>query len=137
MERVTLKGSCLCHAVQYEASGEPQKFYHCHCSRCRKSTGTGHATNLMMMHAKLVFTSGESLVKEFKVPDAKRFARQFCEQCGSPLPRYVPEAGFVIIPAGSLDDSVPIKPQARIFWDSRADWSCDGDSLPRFAEYPG
>ena len=51
--------------------------------------------------------------------------------------RFVPETGAVVIPAGSLDSEPPIKPQARIFWDSRADWSCDGDALPRFAEYPG
>jgi hypothetical protein len=41
-----------------------------------------------------------------------------------------------MIPAGSLDDEAPIMPQARIFWGSRADWSCDGDSLPRYSEYP-
>ena len=48
---------------------------------------------------------------------------------------FVPELNGAVIPAGSLDDEIPIKPQARIFWDSRADWSCDGDTLPRYAEY--
>jgi len=132
-----LQGSCLCGAVKYEVSGIPQRFYHCHCSRCRKASGTGHATNLMMSDAKLVFVSGESLVKQFKVPEAKRFARHFCSNCGGPVARFVPQLNAIVIPAGSLDGEVPIKPQGRIFWDSRADWSCDGDSLPRFAEYPG
>lgn len=137
MSQVMLKGGCLCGAVKYEVTGVPQRFYHCHCSRCRKSSGTGHATNLMMSDAKLVFTSGESLLKQFKVPEAKRFTRQFCRNCGGSVARFVPETNAVVIPAGSLDDKIPIKPQARIFWDSRTDWSCDGDSLPRFSEYPG
>lgn len=136
MPQVTLKGSCLCGSVRYEASGDPQRFYHCHCKRCRKSTGTGHASNLFLADARLVFTEGEALVKHYKVPEAKRFTRQFCGNCGSSVPRFVPELNMVMIPAGSLDGEAPIQPQARIFWDSRADWSCDGDALPRHAEYP-
>ena len=137
MAHTTLKGSCLCGAVRYEASGDAQRFYHCHCGRCRKSSGTGHATNLMLTGAQLVFTAGESLLKRYKVPEAERFTRQFCSQCGSSVARFVPEIDAVVVPAGSLDCEPPLQPQARIFWDSRADWSCDGDALPRFAEYPG
>lgn len=136
MSKVTLKGGCLCGAVRYQASGDPQRFYHCHCARCRKSSGTGHASNLFLSNATLIFTHGESLLKRFKVPEAQRFTRQFCSECGSAVARFVPEIDGVMIPAGSLDDPAPIEPQARIFWDSRADWSCDGDSLPRYAEYP-
>ena len=136
MSQVTLNGSCLCGAVQYEVTGDPQRFYHCHCSRCRKSSGTGHASNIMMTSATLVFSHGESRLKQFKLPEAKRFSRQFCTECGSPVVRFVPELNAVVIPAGSLDDSVPIKPQARIYWDSRTDWTCDGDTLPRFPEGP-
>lgn len=133
---ITLSGGCLCGAVQFEVGGILSRFYHCHCSRCRKSSGTGHASNLFMLRATLRFTAGESILKQFKVPDAKRFTRQFCSHCGSQVARFVPELDGVVIPAGSLDSAIPIKPQARIFWDSRADWSCSGDPLPCFAEYP-
>jgi len=75
-------------------------------------------------------------LKKFKVPEAERFTRQFCENCGSSVARFVPEMNAVFLPAGSLDSEPPIKPQARIFWDSRAEWTCDGDALPRYAEYP-
>lgn len=136
MNQVTLNGSCLCGAVRYEVSGDPQRFYHCHCTRCRKSSGTGHATNLMLTHAKLVFLSGESLLKRYKVPEAERFTRQFCGECGSSVARLVPELDAVVVPAGSLDCAAPIQPQARIFWDSRAEWSCSDEALPRHAEYP-
>jgi hypothetical protein len=136
MSQVTLKGSCLCGTVQYEVSGDPQRFFHCHCARCRKSSGTGHATNLFLGNAKLVFTQGEPMVKQYKVPEAKRFTRQFCANCGSSVARAVPELESVMVPAGSLDSEAPIQPQARIFWGSRATWSCDGDAVPRYEEYP-
>jgi hypothetical protein len=122
--------------VQYEISGEPTRFYHCHCTRCRKSSGTGHATNLFLQPASLVWLRGEELVRSFKIPEAKRFTRQFCANCGSGLPRQVKDTDIVIAPAGSLDSEPAIRPQARIFWNSRAGWSCHGDDLPVYPEYP-
>lgn len=136
MNQVTLNGSCLCGEVHYVVIGEPRRFYHCHCARCRKSSGTGHASNLMIASAQLTFSKGESLLKSYKVPEAKRFTRQFCSNCGTSVARFVPELDIVVVPAGSLDSEAPIKPQARIFWNSRAEWSCDGDKSPRYAEYP-
>jgi hypothetical protein len=131
------RGSCLCGSVQYEITGEPKKFYHCHCSRCRKASGTGHASNLLLQPGSIRWIRGEELVRSYKIPEAKRFTRQFCMTCGSPLPRQVKDTELVIIPAGSLDNEPMIKPQARIFWDSRASWSCHGDDdLPVHAEYP-
>ena len=78
----------------------------------------------------------EELIESYKVPEAKRFTNCFCRVCGGRVPRYVKETDSIVIPAGSLDSDPPIHPQARIFWDSRASWSCDGDSLPVHSEYP-
>ena len=136
MTQISVKGSCLCGAVTYQLSGEVNRFYHCHCRRCRKATGTGHATNVMVKVDEFTWTQGEDLLNRFKVPDAERFYTQFCSQCGSAMPRSVPEIGMVVIPAGSLDSEIELQPQARIFWDSRSPWSCAGDELPVYAEYP-
>jgi hypothetical protein len=134
MSQTLLKGSCLCGAVRYEVTGEPQRFYHCHCSRCRKATGTGHASNVFLQPATLQWLSGEEHVRAFKVPEAQRFTNTFCATCGGPLPRQRAD-DVVVVPAGSLDDTPPITPQARIFSASRASWSCSGDDLQSYAEY--
>jgi hypothetical protein len=136
MSSVSLNGSCLCGAVRYEVRGEPVRFYHCHCGRCRKASGTGHASNIMLKPGEVSWLQGEDRLVRYKVPEAERFATCFCSVCGSPLPREVPELGLAVIPAGSLDSLPPIRPQARIFWDSRVDWSCDAGDLPVFSEYP-
>jgi len=136
MTDTSLTGSCLCGAVQYEISGAAQRFYHCHCQRCRKLTGSGHASNLLVTpESCLTWLAGEELLKRYKVPEAERFYNCFCSQCGSPMPRVVPQMDGVIISAGTLNDEPPIQPGARIFWDSRAQWSCV-DELPVHAEYP-
>jgi hypothetical protein len=132
----TVSGSCLCGGVRYTVSGEAQRFYHCHCSRCRKVSGTGHASNLFVQ-GTLTWNSGEELIRTFKLPEAARFANSFCEVCGSRMPRFIEKVGMVFIPAGSLEDEPDIRPQARIFLDSRANWSCDEAALPGFEQYPG
>ena len=136
MTFTSLRGACLCGAVRYEAAGEPLRFLHCHCSRCRKATGTGHASNLFLQPGTLRWLSGEEQLRSFKPPGAQRFTNAFCMVCGSRLPRLAAGSDVVVIPAGSLDDDPPIRPQARIFQGSRAPWSCADDGLPAHAEYP-
>jgi hypothetical protein len=136
MSKQTLTGSCLCGALKYSVSGEPTRFMHCHCSRCRKATGTGHATNLFVNDAALDWTGDTDLIKSYKVPEALRFARAFCAVCGGPLPREIKEMSMVFIPAGTLDVEPNIRPQARIFLASKASWSCTGDDIPGFPAYP-
>ena len=135
MSEQTLKGSCLCGALQFVVTGEPSRFYHCHCSRCRKSTGTGHASNLFVTNGELAWTGDKALIKTFKLPQAQRFTRTFCSRCGGPLPREAGDTNLIFVPAGTLDDEPNIKPQARIFQTSKAAWSCTGDGVPCFAEY--
>ena len=79
---------------------------------------------------------GEELLQRYKLPEAERFSTCFCTRCGSPMPRQVPELHLLVIPAGSLDSMPWIEPEARIFWGSRAEWSCAAGDLPVFAEYP-
>jgi hypothetical protein len=85
MSQTTLKGSCLCGAVKYEVTGDPKRFYHCHCSRCRKATGTGHASNLFLQPAALRWLSGEQQIRAFKVPEAKRFTNCLLRYVRRPL----------------------------------------------------
>ncbi len=134
MATTVLQGSCLCGAVKFEASGEPTRFVHCHCSRCRKATGTGHASNIFMQPGTLTWLAGEQSKSAYKVPTAQRFTNTFCTTCGSRLPRQAGDA--VIIPAGSLDTEPPLRPQERIFYGSRAQWSCEPGGLPAHDEYP-
>ena len=134
MAEMTLSGSCLCGAVHYEVTGTPLRFLHCHCARCRKATGTGHATNLILKADSIDWKEAEPSISRYKLPDAERFGTVFCTSCGSLLPREGPE--MVVVPAGSLDTAPDIEPQGRIFWSSRASWSCADAALPTFSEYP-
>ena len=131
-----IEGGCLCGATRYVVRGPWLRFVHCHCSRCRKATGTGHATNLFADPNNLDWLSGDANVKRYDLPSAESFAVSFCRACGAPLPHLTRSGSAWVIPAGSLDSEPTMVPSARIFWSSRAAWSCCRDALPCFDTYP-
>jgi hypothetical protein len=131
-----LRGSCLCGGVTYEVRAPFIRFAHCHCARCAKATGSGHATNLYVVPDRFRWTAGAELTIRYDLPTALSFATTFCRRCGSPLPHHTRSGREIVVPAGSLDDVPSLQPRGRIYWDSRAPWSCDGDDLPRSPEYP-
>jgi hypothetical protein len=128
-------GSCLCSSVSYEVRKPYLRFAHCYCGRCRKATGSSHATNLYVEPRQFSWLVGEHLTKRFDLPTAQSFATTVCASCGGPLPHFTRSGREVVIPAGTLDTTPDILPQANIFWGSRASWSCSGGDVPSHAEY--
>ena len=131
---MSITGSCLCGAVTFEISGAFEGFFLCHCSRCRKGTGSAHASNMFSRTASLAWLSGKDKVRLYRVPDT-RHQKSFCEQCGSALPRVEPD-GVLVAPAGSLDGDVLVRPNAHIFFASRANWDDRLEDVPKVAALP-
>lgn len=131
----TASGSCLCGTVKYEVSGSFERFFLCHCSRCRKGTGSAHAANLFSSSATLTWLSGADSIKAYKVPSA-RHSRTFCTECGSAVPKIQPN-GMVMVPAGSLDSPIDIRPDAHIHCASRANWDDHLEDVPQMDGSPG
>lgn len=129
-------GSCLCGAVRFEISGAFDNFFLCHCSRCRKGSGSAHGANLFATQASLAWQSGADRVATYQVPGS-RHARSFCTVCGSALPMLQLDGALLVVPAGSLDGPVPIRPNAHLCWDSRADWDEGLDAVARLGGLPG
>jgi hypothetical protein len=126
-----LRGSCLCGGVEFSVALPFESFRHCHCSRCRKATGTAHATNAVVKADALEWRRGQELVVRYDLPTAKSFATSFCGRCGSPLPHLTRSGQQVIVPAGAFDEELPIKPRVHVHWTSRAGWyDRGGNELP-------
>ncbi len=130
------KGSCLCNAVTYQYSGPAFVFQYCHCSRCRKFTGSAHAANIIVDPRQFEWLSGEDMVGRFEHPEAKHFATCFCTRCGSSLPWMTKSARSVVIPAGTLDEDPGIKPVHNIFWHDRAPWREEVGDLIKYDGLP-
>ncbi len=130
------KGSCLCNEVQYEITGSLGVFQYCHCSRCRKFTGSAYAANIIVAPNQFRWLEGEELLGRYEVPEARHFATSFCKNCGSSLPWLAKSGKSVVIPAGTLDGDPEIRPFQNIFYGSRADWYQEASELIKYDELP-
>ncbi|AXQ31346.1 GFA family protein [Solimonas sp. K1W22B-7] len=128
-------GSCLCGAVRFEVEGDFQRFYLCHCEYCRKDSGSAHAANLFSSTARLSWISGEGQVRQFTLPST-RHSRSFCSTCGSALPGTQMDGALLVVPAGSLDGEVRIRPDAHLFISSKAGWDEALETIPKMEKFP-
>ena len=130
------KGSCLCGAITYEFDDPVAGFHYCHCPRCRKATGSAHASNIFVTPDQFRWITGEEQVKRYDLPEARSFATCFCMICGSPLPHATRSSKKIVIPAGSLDDDPTIKPQYGIWWSARAPWYLGTADIREYEQEP-
>ena len=129
------KGSCLCGAITFEIEGDFENFYLCHCERCRKDTGSAHAANLFSSTAKLRWLSGQEKSKTFNFR-SEGHIKSFCTNCGSALPNVQMDGTLLVVPAGSIDSDINIKPQGHIYYANKANWDTELEKVPKFEELP-
>ena len=132
----TCKGSCLCGKITYEVIGPFDRFRMCHCPRCRKATSTAHASNIFTKADSIKWLSGSDNMKRFDLPNAGRFSKSFCVDCGSAMPYISRDGKDLVIPAGTLEDDPQIRPEGNIFWPVRAPWYDEGLGATHYDKYP-
>jgi hypothetical protein len=125
-----LQGSCLCGGIRFEISGAVAGINQCHCSLCRKVSGTGSIAKIPVSADQLKWLSGEELVRTYARPSGYSVA--FCGVCGSPAPDPNAARTRYGIPAGLLDGDPPLRVIEHIFVGSKAQWEAISDDAPRF-----
>lgn len=136
MENSKISDSCLCGEITYQFVGPIKVFQYCHCSRCRKFTGSAHASNIIIDPEQFQWLSGEESVGRFELKETKHFATSFCKRCGSSLPWRTKSAKAVVIPAGTLDDDPKVKPIHNILFANKAPWFKGVGDLDKYEGLP-
>ncbi|MDP2571989.1 GFA family protein [Vibrio penaeicida] len=128
------KGSCLCGSVELSIQGKITDIIHCHCSLCRKSSGTAFATNGFVNTSDFEITKGKELLSFFEVKPGKK--RHFCKQCASPIYSSNDENPSQIrIRLGILDSDIEEKPISHNFVTSKANWDSLNEELPHYERH--
>ena len=133
---VVFEGGCLCGTVRYASTMEPQMTGHCHCVDCRKSSGSGHCTHVVLP-ASAFSVTGEVRFYDRKADSGNMVRRGFCPNCGSAL--YSLNSGgtaLVFVRASSLDDPEMVKPQMVVYSSRAPSWDHVDPNLPAFPEMP-
>jgi hypothetical protein len=130
-----VRGSCFCGGIAIEIE-RVALMRHCHCSSCRKETGSAFGTLAVVEPQHFRFARGEELIQYYRYPPDG--VRAFCRVCGSKAPLRLLGDTIVAVPAGLLDDDPGVRPVLHQFVGSRACWWDIGDALPRFEAWvPG
>lgn len=125
------KASCLCKAVEVEIRGPISDIIHCHCSLCRKSTGTAYATNGFVLWSDFVILSGEEALNIFEFKPGRK--RHFCKHCASPIfSSNESDPKRVRLRLGILDSDIKERPISHNFVSSKANWDDLDAPLPRY-----
>ena len=130
----TLTGKCFCGAVQYAVADEFRYAMNCHCSNCRRTTGSAFKPFAGIEREKFAVTQGKDGLLIYggdKAHDAH------CGKCGSLLYSVVRDGAWVHVTMGTLVDDPAIRPSRHIFVGSKAPWHEITDDLPQYRGHIG
>lgn len=129
MSNSIMRGHCLCKAVQYAVSGQPNWCAHCHCGDCRRHTGSAVATFVGVEKDSLTLTTGE--FERFE--SSPGVYRSFCAKCGTPMAYERNDLPTEIhLYLGTLEHPEEISPTLEVFCRERLPWlklTVDGPSF--------
>lgn len=126
-------GSCLCGQITFTMKGPVDDYGYCHCSMCRKASGSAHSANVTVMESDFELRDPNAYIKEYmSSPGTHRF---FCSHCGSPIyTRKDARPDTVRVRLGALDTPFEKTASRHTFVANKAPWHTITDNLPQFPE---
>jgi hypothetical protein len=107
--------------VRFEIDEPFERIVECHCTSCKKLSGSGSTTNGRARTDAIRIVAGEELLRRYQPDDGS--AKTFCSVCGSNLFGAAwPERETASVRLTTIDDPIEEKPIAHIFVRSLAAW---------------
>ena len=121
----SLAGGCLCGRVRYSIGVPVTSLRACHCVNCQKHSGAAGTVNAVVADDAFRITQGSpKRYDDAATRSGRTLSRYFCGDCGSPLFSHRnPRPGFVVVRAGTLDDSSGMKIAANIWTSTARPWA--------------
>ena len=134
--RLPLTGGCLCGACRYALRAAPFVVYACHCTDCRRQSGSAYGLSMPAPRAAFAVTQGEPAAWLRTLPSGRRSNVRFCGVCAT---RLFAESSpdIVTIRPGTLDDTGWLRPAAQMFMRSALPWACLEDVQGYESRAPG
>jgi hypothetical protein len=119
-----MQGTCLCGAVTFDIVGPLPKLYQCHCSLCRKQSGSTSNTAAIVTKDQFRWVAGQDCLSSYVKESG--FRSDFCSRCGSPVPNPLRGTDYYWVPTGLLEGGLALEVAAHLCVASRASW----DKIP-------
>lgn len=130
-------GQYLCDEVKVKVTGKISDIIHCHCSLCRKSTGSAYATNGFVDNNEFSVIQGKALLNRFSFKPGRH--HHFFSNSGSPVySSNEQDASRVRLRLCILESEINERPMSHNFVSSKANWEDLDSELPRYDSFePG
>jgi hypothetical protein len=127
-----LRGSCMCGTVRFQVTAPFSTAGYCHCTRCRRRSGTMWTLNGIVGADAFELLQGADEISTWHPPDG--LSKSFCRRCGGHVFSGDPEAGDVVgVRLGAVDGDPGIRPRWHQWIESAPKWEpIPDDGLPRF-----
>ena len=130
---MTIKGSCSCGRVRYEIDGRLRDATSCHCSMCRKASGSQSSAFALLDPNEFSWVSGEDELTYYE--PSEDMGALFCSQCGSTLAgTYKGELCWVAL--GCVESDPEIRVEKHIFMGSKAAWETNPEDVRQYEGFP-
>ena len=126
-------GKCLCGQIKFEISGPFPGIYQCHCSLCRRATGSASNAALIVRRENFLWTRGREHIRSYR---AENYRSDFCSRCDSPVPNPLADRPEYWVPAGSLEDHADLEVAAHLHTASKAGWDAIAPKGAQYREAP-
>ncbi len=118
------EGGCLCRAIRYRVTDNPQKVSVCHCTFCQRRTGSSFGFHAFFEKQNVEFTGEELTTYEHRSDESNNWLRlHFCKRCGTTVMMTIEKyPGLLLIMGGTLDDPNWIKINMHVWTRSAQHW---------------
>lgn len=125
-----IQGHCLCGAVEYQVPDDFKYVGFCHCSDCRRFSGSAFSALGGIPTASFQVLKGQESIATYVKSESTVLA--FCRVCGSSLYAEKPQKSMVHLRLGTLNEAPSLAPQFHSYVGSKAAWEQINDGLPQF-----
>lgn len=129
-----IKGRCCCGGVEYSIPDSFAYAAYCHCSQCRRATGSSFTVFGGIPTSDIKMLKGEALLSSSKDNNDHDTIGCFCMKCGTSIFDHKQDWGLTHIGYGHLDEAPSMLPQVHIYTGSKAAWTSISDGLPQYEE---
>ncbi|OAL55106.1 hypothetical protein IQ07DRAFT_659006 [Pyrenochaeta sp. DS3sAY3a] len=140
MSEITQKGSCLCEAVEFRLTGEPENIFICYCSHCSKGAGGSNQISAKYKAEQLKIVKGEDATTTYVLNGTLSGApkhKVFCSICGCTLWTIPMKHGgsHTIVRTAMISDGLSsLKPRVEFFSSYKVEYP---DEIKSFPTMPG
>ncbi len=126
-------GACSCKAIRYKLTEDPMFTHVCHCSICKRHTGTAFVTHIFIEAEYITLEQGQVEAVDAQTEGGGDHLVYRCPDCQSALySHYGGNHKIALVKGGTLDDPGSVTPGAHLWVEAKVPWIDIPPNVPTF-----